>query len=344
MNLSIFALEKLIKENEEKMANSKKQLRAIESGEFKVSALKRASVEQALEESTKDYEMYKKLYDDIPSDQKEQFKELEKVEEALAKQTYYKLQKIRMKKNKNLNRKQILEAMMILDELPNDIHFDDKQLIEVANTVIKNNIREVVTLEEELKQIKDEFEQRVQKIKECTDQKYFTLFDTYIPILIVHFKLFIEDIQESIEEHNENNPENQKHFDGLPKYEDWWLEELFKNHQAYFALYKWSSIIESLCMTAQQKIIWHKLFTNWVSIKKMLNSKEENSYIYTSIFDDMLQKYGQMEEEFDLDNLESMDKIIEKTIQKEDFSQYKTVHEINTTYLQYKQNLIKKNQ
>jgi len=339
MNLSIFALEKLIKENEQKMANSKKQLRAIESGEFKVSALKKASVEQALEESTKEYETYKKLYDEIPADQKEQFKELEKVEEALAKQTYYKLQKIRMKKNKNLNRKQILEAMMILDELPNDIHFDDKQLIDVANTIIKNNIREVVTLEEELLAIKDEFVQRTEKIKDHTDQKYFTLLDTYIPILILHFKLFIEDIEESINEHNENNPKEQKHFDGLPKYEDWWIEELFKNHQAYFALYKWSNIIESLCITQQQKIIWHKLFTNWLSIKKMLNSKEENSYIYTYIFDDMLKKYAQMEEELDLENLKSMEQIIETTIQKENFTIYKKPHDINTTYLQYKQKI-----
>ena len=32
-------------------------------------------------------------------------------------------------------------------------------------------------------------------------------------------------------------------FAGFPKYEDWWLKDLWKSHQAYFALYKWKNII-----------------------------------------------------------------------------------------------------
>ena len=290
MDISIFALEKLIKQNEELINNSKKQLRDIEAGVTKVSSMKLASVEKTLEEATKNYEEYKKMYDSIPSDVKKQYEEQQRVQEALAKQTYYKLQKIRMKKNKNLTRVQKLEAMMVLDELPDDVNFDDNQLVEISYTIIKNNIREAVELEDELIKIKEEFITKVRSIEDGTDQKYFTLIDTYIPIIILHFSALFKDVEEKIAQYNEENPQDKKFFKGFPKYEDWWFEELWKNHQAYFALYKWSKIIENQCITKQQKIIWNKIFPNWISIKKMLNNKEENTYHYNLCFDEMLMK------------------------------------------------------
>ena len=38
-----------------------------------------------------------------------------------------------------------------------------------------------------------------------------------------------------------------KTFAGFPKYQDWWIRELWSSHQAYFALFKWKDIINNLC-------------------------------------------------------------------------------------------------
>ena len=341
MEISIFALEKLIKENEEKIANTTKQLKDLEAGIITLSAMKQASVENVLEESKKNYDTYKKLYDEIPQEEKEKQKELVRVQEALAKETYYKLQKIRLKRNKNLNRNQRLETMMILDELPESLHIDDKELLEVSSVVIKNNIREVSELEQELTNIKNEFNARIESLEDGKDLKHFAFLDTYIPIIILHFSTLSNNIKETIEQFNENlkNSENKTEplvFRGFPRYEDWWIEELFKNHQAYFGLYKYKDIINNQCITAQQKILWDKIFNNWLMIKKILNSKDENAYDYNFIFDDMIRKYVELEEELDIENLKSMEKIVKNITSKEDFTKMKTEHNIETTYLKWK--------
>ena len=95
MEISIFALEKLIEENAQKIANCSKQMKDLDAGIISLSPMKIASVENTLEEANKSYETYKKLYDEIPQDEKDKHKELVRVQEALAKQSYYKLQKIR---------------------------------------------------------------------------------------------------------------------------------------------------------------------------------------------------------------------------------------------------------
>lgn len=343
MEISIFALEKLIKENEEKISNCTKQMKDLDAGTITLSPMKQASVENTLEEATKSYETYKKLYDDIPQDEKDKQKELVRVQEALAKQSYYKLQKIRLKRNKNLKRNQRLEAMMIIDELPDDIDFDDRELLEISQIVIKNNIREASELEQELSEIKNDFDARLESLEDGKDLKHFTFLDTYIPIIVLHFSSLIKNIQETIEEYNEKEKEKEDEskiklltFRGLPRYEDWWIDELFKNHQAYFGLYKWKDIIYNQCITEQQQIIWDKIFNNWLMVKKILNSKDENAYDYNFIFDDMIRKYVELEEEIDMENLESMEKIVFNITKKEDFTKMKTEHNIITTYLQWK--------
>ena len=45
-------------------------------------------------------------------------------------------------------------------------------------------------------------------------------------------------------------------FRGFPKYEDWWVHEMWGSHQAYFALYKWKAIINDLCQNAKENIEW----------------------------------------------------------------------------------------
>ncbi len=335
MEVSIFALEKLMSENQELISNCTKQLQEINNGKIKVSALKQASIENTLEEASLAYETYKHMYDEIPKAEKDKYKELIRVQEALAKQTYYKVQKIRLKRNKNLTRDQKLEAMMIIDELPENIHFEDKELLDIANIVLKNNIRSVTELENELITIKNEFNSKINSLPDGKDLKYFAFLDTYIPIVVLHFSVLIQNINELISEHNENS-EKKLHFPGLPKYEDWWIEELFINHQAYFALFKWKDIIKNLCLNEQQKIIWNKIFNNWLMVKKILNSKDENAYDYNYIFDQLLEKYAHLEEELDVSNLESMEEIIKNITLKEDFSKNRSLHNIQTTYSTWK--------
>jgi hypothetical protein len=343
MVITIFALEKLIEENQMKISNCSKQLKDLDAGIITLSPMKVASIENTLEKATKDYETYQKLYDEIPQDKKDNQEELLRVQEALAKESYYKLQKIRLKRNKNLKRDQLLETMMIIDELPDDFHIDDKELLELSETIIKNNIREVSELEEDLSVIRNDFNARVEKLDDNRDLKHFTFLDTYIPVIVLHFSTLVKNIIETVDEFNEKEKEQEentqiefKKFSGLPKYEDWWIEELFQNHQAYFGLYQWKSIISNECITLQQRIIWEKIFTNWLMIKKILNNKDENGYDYNLIFDDLIEKYAQLDEELDLDNILSLDKIIMNITKKEDFTKQKTVHNINTVYSKWK--------
>lgn len=347
MKISIYALEKLLAEHEANINSAKKQLKDIESGAIQLSAMKIASVENTLEHSSNEYNRYKAIYDAIPEKEKEKYRNLKRVQEALAKQSYYKLQKIRLKKNVNIQRNQKLEAMMVIDELLDDIHFEDDQLIEVADLIIKYNIRDVVELEELLIAIRAEFKNQLDKLPDDKDLKHFSMLDNYIPILILYLHILVNDIKKSIEDYNNiaeqtNSNMEKKVFKGIPKYEDWWINELFKNHQAYFGLYKWKHIITEQCITDHQKIIWDKIFNCWLMVKKLLNNKEENAFDYTFIFDDMVKKYAGLEEELDDKHLESMEKIIFDISQKTDFSKIAEKHEIHTTYEKWKKKKLEK--
>ncbi|HIP12078.1 MAG TPA: hypothetical protein EYG73_05075 [Arcobacter sp.] len=341
MEVSIFALEHLIEENEKSITNCKKQLKEIEDGTIHVSAMKSASVENTLEVSSQSLEEYKAIYDAIPQKDKDRFKELQHVQEALAKQTYYKLQKIRLKRNLNLKRTQKLEAMMVVDELPQEVNINDPQLIEISKTIIKYNIRETLELDVALNNIKNEWQGKLSSLPDNEDLKTFAFLDTYVPIIVLHLSVLVQDIEEKIKEHNENVQKSKSKikpidYKGLPKFEDWWIEELFKNHQAYFGLFKWKSIIEGLCQTKQQKIIWHKVFSNWLMIKKILSNKEENSFDYNFIFDKLVEKFVRLEEELDEKNIQSMEKIVNNITSKEDFTKTKEEHDTHTLYYKWK--------
>ncbi|MCK5110642.1 MAG: hypothetical protein KAQ94_03900 [Arcobacteraceae bacterium] len=342
MEITVLALEKLIEENRLRIANTEKQLKDFTDGITKLSPVKQGSLENSLEAANAEYTKYKNMYSSIPKAEIALQKETVRVQQALAKQTYYKLQKIRLKRNKNLKRNQLLEAMMILDELPDEVNYDDSELVSLSDVVLRNNIREVTVLEKEFDVIKSDFTKRVDALPDDKDLKHFLFLDSYIPIVILHFSILVQNIIESIDEYNESlgeegkeNPKK-KTFSGLPKYEDWWIEELFKNHQAYFGLYKWKDIINNICITPQQHIIWDKVFNNWLMIKKILNSKDENSYDYNYIFDELICKYAQLEEELEDDNLKSMETIVCKITIKEDFTKMREEHNINTTYSQWK--------
>ena len=349
MKVSIYALEKLLKEYESNIANASKQLKDLDAGKITLSPLKVASVENTLEFSTAEYEKYKAIYDAIPEKEKEEFRNLKEVQELLAKQSYYKLQKIRIKRNLNLKRNQRLEAMMILDELPEEVHFEDAQLIEVTNIIIKYNARESVELVAELGLIRDEFDKQLEALKDKEDLKHFNFLDTYIPIIILHFSSLVKSIEETIILYNEKASATQGEkeatplivFNGFPKYEDWWFEELFQNHQAYFALYLWKDSIKKICITEQQQELWEKIFSNWLMIKKILNSKDENAYDYNFIFDDMLKKYSKIEEQLDTIAIEANEKQLLIEMKKTDFTKNLLEHESTTIYQKWKKSQVK---
>ncbi len=237
MKVSIYALEKLLKEYESNISNASKQLKDLDSGKITLSPLKIASVENTLEFSTAEYEKYKAIYDAIPEKEKEEFRNLKDVQEMLAKESYYKLQKIRLKRNSNIKRNQRLEAMMILDELPQEIHFDDTQLLEITNIIIKYNVRESIELVAELAVIREEFNKRLEPLKDNQDLKHFDFLDTYIPIIVLHFGSLAKSIEETVTLYNEKamqakneNPTEEVtllSFSGFPKYASWWFDELF---------------------------------------------------------------------------------------------------------------------
>ena len=138
---------------------------------------------------------------------------------------------------------------------------------------------------------------------------------------------------------------NEVKFAGFPKYQDWWIRELWSSHQAYFALFKWKSIINNLCMSTEQKKAWSIIFDRWVFIKKMLNDKGELAYNYTFAFDSLLATHAQTEEEIDKRNIISMENIVIEITKKEDFTTMAPFHDIDTPYLKFKQkNLLLKKQ
>lgn len=150
-----------------------------------------------------------------------------------------------------------------------------------------------------------------------------------------------ENKEISLEKTNEANEPNKKlkkenPFPGFPKYEDWWIHELWKSHQAYFALYKWKAIVSSLCITSKQKRAWNIIFDNWIFMKKMINGKSKLAFEYALAFDTLLIKHAEFEEELSVKKLITMEAIIKTITKKENFSSYSKKHNIITPYMTFK--------
>lgn len=326
---SIIALEDLIKECEERIDFQRRQLNDHESGERKLTRLAKASTETNLEDTTEKLAKYKLKLEELLAQDQEELEEKERVEAAIERKKYFDQQNVRLKNNIEISSDQKLEAMLILDELPNEVCIEDPELIDIATRSLDLNISNHMQLNEKLLEIKKEFQSLAQKNKNA-NLKDFALLQVQVPILIVQFEALVENIQVCIKE--ENKPE----FKGLPKYEDWWINELWNSHQAYFALYKWKSIITNLCITTKQKRAWSKIFDSWVFIKKVLNDKGEVAFELNYAFDTLLEKHAHLEEEMETNNLVSMETIIKKITQNEDFTTVKKSHEIITPYLKFK--------
>jgi len=330
---AIIAIQDLIKQNQHRIKILKQQLKDHEDGVTKLSAMAKASSENGLEKSLEALEKNELILKEL---QKHGLLEIEKemsLKEAITRQNYYKYQKIRLKRDLVMSNDQKLEAMMIVDELPNDVNIEDNEIFAIAESTINLNLRIHAELYDELKEIQKEWKNLLDNIDSQNVDK-LGILNLHIPILVLHLSVLVSNIEENIEE------QDLPTFKGLPAFEDWWISELWTNHQAYFGLYKWKNIVTSLCISSDQKRAWNTIFSNWIFIKKLLNNKGSLGFEYNFAFDTLIERHSHLVEELDTNNLVSMEKIVETITAKEDFSKYKTTHVIETPYLKFKRDTI----
>ena len=294
------------------------------------------------------------LADLLAQDQAE-VEEKIRLEEAIRREKYFKNQNIRIKKAHERSNDRKIEAMMILDELPSGIEFEDEELFDVATRTIELNIRNHEELKNKLTSIRTNFQNLI-KNDNKKNIKDLAMLNYQIPILALQFSMLFTNILENLERDKEQylakllnrNPKDPKDkdfvvrdeasfdFKGFPKFQDWWIKELWSSHQAYFALYKWKSIINNLCKTIEQKKAWSIIFSNWVFIKKMICTKGELGFEYNYAFDSLVAAHSEFEEETKHDNLKSMELIIKQITKQENFTTCGPGHNIITPYLLFK--------
>jgi hypothetical protein len=328
---SLTALKELIEENEKRIKLAKHQLAAHESGEVKLSVLVKTSTENTLAKAQEDLQRHQAMLNELSEYDLAELEEQERLAEAVKRKNYFHYQKVRIKRDIQRANDQKIEAMSIIDELPTGIEFDDEGIFDIAQKSIEMELSLHHEINEKFQDIKNSFDNYL-KDKEIADEsiKDLELLNYRIPIVVLHFTILFNNIKENMEENGEGE------FTGFPKYEDWWIEELWESHQAYFALFKWKNIILGQCKTTEQKIAWESIFSNWLFIKKLLNGKSEQAYFYNFAFDTLLSTYAELEEELETANLKSMEKIILSITQKEDFSSVTKTHNVITPYLTFK--------
>ncbi|MCD4757728.1 MAG: hypothetical protein K8R39_05615 [Arcobacteraceae bacterium] len=326
---AIIAVQDLIKQNQKRIKILQQQLDDHNSGKSKLSIMGVASTENGIEKSQEALEKNQMILNELMKHDIQEIEKEERLKEAIKRKNYFKYQKIRLKRDISRDNDQKLEAMMIVDELPADINLEDDDLFSIAETTIKLDLRIHDELDDELEEIKEDFAKLLKNVSK-EDISKLGVLNTHIPVLVLHLSVLISNIKDIIKE--EELPE----FKGLPKFEDWWIEELWSNHQAYFGLYKWKQIIFSLCITSEQKRAWEVIFSNWIFIKKVLNKKRKLGFEYNFAFDTLLKYHTELEEELEVENLKNMENIIHQITQKEDFLSYKKSHNIITPYLEFK--------
>jgi len=330
------ALELIIKDLEVRIAIAKGQLARHNSGEEKLSLLAASSAENSLDEHAPLLDKYKKMLKELEQYEKLDCYEHRRLRAAIQRKKYYKFNKIQ---NRSLSKKikfrendERIEAAMIIDELPEDFVFDGKELFEMSYKNLKRYLVFDKNAESELKNIQDEFNNL---IKNFTDEniKSLELLNYMIPIVIFHFHIFKKSI---LEYKNELSEVTITDLELFPKYHDWWIEELWESHLAYFSLYKWKNTIRTLCEDEGHKKAWKVLFNNWIFVKTIVNEKSELAYEYQYIFDTLIEKYVGLKSELDKGIVDTMKKDIIESLKEEDILSLPSNHKVLTHYLTYK--------
>ena len=338
---ALIALEELIKQDETYVKLAKKQLVAHESGENRLSKMVKASTETSLLDASERLEKNRlKLQELLKMDMAELEQE-ERIRDAVIRKNYFHYQNSRIKRDKAHPSDVKIEAMHIIDELPvdKDIGIEDDILFHIAEKSLKMELSLHEKIDDKLLEIKERFETLLGKPNE-DEISELGLLSHQITILVLQLNVLIENIEQIIEDKNEKNRAEEKDeippFKGLPKFEDWWIKELWSHHQAYFGLFKWKQIIAGLCLTSLQKEAWDNIFSNWVHIKKYITTKGPQAYKYNLAFDKLAAEFCDLEEELSIDGLESMESIIKKLSQVEDFTKEVASHQLITEYTQFK--------
>lgn len=332
---AIIALEKMIEDDENHLKLAKKQLADHEAGINKLSTLVKASTENNIDERNIRLEKNKAMLSELLKQDIKELEKQEKIKEAIKRKNYFHYQKIRLKRDKLRTNDEKIEAMLIIDELPNDIGFEDEDLLRVAEQSLKMQLSLHEQLQDTLKEIQEDFEELTKDLKDEQISE-LGLLKYQIPILVLQLNTFVENIKANLEE------DKKEKFPGFPKFENWWFTELWVNHQAYFGLYKWKTIISKLCQSADQERAWEVIFANWVNVKKQITIKGKLAFEYNFTFDTLIRDYCGLEEELATTSLESMEKLIQYLIEKEDLTQFvsKDEHHLITKYTAFKRDKI----
>jgi len=343
---AIIALEEMIKDDKTHLKLDKKELSDHESGVNRLTNLTKASIEKNIEERTIRLEKNTQLLAELL---KQDIKELEKeeqIKEAITRKNYFHYQKTRLKRDKTRTNDEKLEAMLIIDELPSDLGFEDEDLFRIAEQSLKMHLSLLEETQETFYEIRKEFEELTKDLKEEQIAE-LALLKYQIPVVVLQFYTLVENIKENLEEDNKKSEEDKMttkkvEFSGFPKYEDWWIKELWVNHQAYFGLYKWKTIITKLCRSIEQQRAWEIIFANWVNIKKQLNAKGQLAFEYNYAFDTLIREYSGLEEELATTSLDAMENIINSLTGKEDFTKLiaQDDHSLVTNYTEFKREKI----
>jgi len=329
---------KIIKELEKKLELSvsrielaKKQLKKNESGKLKLSFMVMASTELCIERNTFLVNRYRYKLRKLKQEDLKQLEEDEKNKEIIRENNYFKYQSQRLKRTKNKNEKEIEAALSTLKDMPEDIKLEDKEIFEISHksSVLCLDIHS--DLDDDLIEIKSEFLSLIEGNFNDVNNE-LKLLNYRIPIIILQLRILLKNIRENIKE---SKLEKYK-FTGLPKFEDWWIHELWNSHQAYMGLFKWKQIILDLCISSEQKRAFEVIFKNWILVKKMLNVKGVFAYFYNYAFDEMILKYAELESEEDESNLNAMKNIVEKLTKKENFFTVSDSHNVITPYMTFK--------
>jgi len=332
---TMIALEKIIKELELRISVAKGQLYRHNSGEEKLSLLAESSAENSLEEHSPLLEKYRKMLNDFEKFEKLDSYSHRRLRAAIQRKKYYKYNKIKNtsdgEKQKFRENDERIEAAMIIDELPEEIVLDNSELFDIASKNLKKLLKFSGDEEEQLNNIQTEFNSLISGF---TDEniKSLELLNYMIPISIFHFYILKINI---IEAYNEVNTE--KLGDGFfPKYDDWWIHELWESHIAYFDLLKWKTDIKEKCVTEDLKKAWKIIFNNWIFIKTLINEKSDLAFEYQYKLDSLLFKYASLESELDKDIVRSNKEEIKNMIEKGEYFSKKTTDCVLTSYVQYK--------
>lgn len=321
-------VENIIDQTTKRIALFGTKLKDHESGVERMSAMAKVSTETKLEEAINTLQVYESKREELLKLDAQERENLENEARLKELELYGKNQRNRFLSNVELPQEVRNEVLKILDELPQNIIFMDEELIDLAERTLLLNLREVDEHLKSIKNIKADFDILFKGIN-TNNIKDIEFINNQILSLVLQFHTLVDNIAQEFE--NEG-----KVFNGLPKYEDWWVEELWHSHLAYFSLIKWKKSIKKYCYTKLQKKSWNIIFANWLTIKDVMNSYGESGFEYQFAFDKLILKYARLNEETIDKNLINIEKFIAIETKKEDFNIKYAKHNAITSYLVYK--------